>query len=127
MHASPARILVVEGDPSAARFAEYVLGTWQGFEVVCVSDPGVALTLIKGEHWDLVIADVDLPRMDGLQLLAAVREVAPALPFALVTVLPTIHRVTAALRLHADDFIAKPVRPVQLIEAATRLTERARR
>jgi two-component system C4-dicarboxylate transport response regulator DctD len=122
-----ARILVVEDDPAAARFTEYVLGTLHGYEVICVTDPVAALALIKDEAWDLVLADLDLPLMSGLQLLESTREVAPDLPFVLITASPTVELGTAALRLEADAFIEKPIRPGRLGEIVGDAIERGRR
>ena len=79
------RILVVEDDPTAARFAAYVLGERGGFDVTHVTDPVVAIQRVADEHWDLVLADLDLPHMSGLDLLASVRRIAPGLPVVMTT------------------------------------------
>src|SRR6266566_1720784 len=79
------RILLVEDDPDAARFASLVLGERGGFEITHLSDPVVAICRIEWERWDLVLADLDLPHMSGLDLLASVRRIAPRLPFLLTT------------------------------------------
>ena len=115
------RILVVEDDPAAARFAVYVLGERGGFDVTHISDPVVATQHIADESWDLVLADLDLPHMSGLDLLAAVRRVAPGLPVALTTAraMEAVHADT--LLSHADAFLEKPIEPQRLIAVAATL------
>ncbi|HKB30753.1 MAG TPA: response regulator [Streptosporangiaceae bacterium] len=124
--ACPGRVLVVEDDPAAARFACYVLGERGGFDVAHVPDPVVALQRIADEHWDLVLADLDLPHMSGLDLLASVRRAAPGLPVVLTTAraMDAVH--THALLLHADAFLDKPIAPRRLIVVARALAASGR-
>ena len=124
--ADGARVLVVEDDPSAARFAEYVLGALCGFAVTCTADPEMALGLLAGQPWDVVVADVELPRISGLGLLAAVREFAPDMPFVVMTASLTAERAAAARRLCADILLEKPVAPRRLAGAVAGLVAAAR-
>ena len=71
------RILVVEDDPEAALFVVHVLGNRGGFEVTHTADPAVALGLAADEHWDLLVTDLDMPGMSGLELIGSLRQVAP--------------------------------------------------
>ena len=64
------RILVVEDDSEAAYYAVRVLTRMGHFNVVHTFDPVVALRRATAEPWDLVLTDVDLPGMTGLELLA---------------------------------------------------------
>ena len=80
-----ARILVVEDDPEAALFLVHVLANRCRFEVIHTADPVTALRLAADEHWDLVVTDLDMPGMTGLELLGALRQLAPALPVAVVS------------------------------------------
>jgi CheY-like chemotaxis protein len=75
----------VEDDPEAALFAVHVLANRGRFEVTHTADPAVALRLAASERWDLVLADLELPGMTGLELIDALRRVAPAVPVAVVT------------------------------------------
>ncbi len=118
---SRGKILVVEDDPAAARFATYVLGERGGFDVTHLTDPVVALQRVADEPWDLILADLDLPHMSGLDLLASVRRIAPGLPFVITTA-----RIMEAADAHillarADAFLEKPMRPPQLAMVATAL------
>ena len=86
--ASRGRLLLIEDDPESAFFCTYVLSKRGGFDVTHVADPTVALTLAVTRPWDLVIADLDLPIMSGLEFVAALRRMAPRLPVVLVTAYP---------------------------------------
>ena len=122
----PGRILVVERDPAVALFAETVLGVWENFEVTSVASAGAAAELLERESWDLVLADFELPDAQALRLLAAVRQEAPALPFAMMTAFPVLEPAATAIRA-ADGFVTKPMKPSHLIGLATDLIENARR
>jgi DNA-binding response OmpR family regulator len=115
------RILVVEDDPAAARFAVYVLGERGGFEIIHLTDPVVAIERVQCERWDLVLADLDLPHMSGLDLLASVRRIAPRLPVLLTTATAMDPAAIRALCDHADAFLCKPIRARRLIDVATAL------
>ena len=123
MRDSWGRILVIEDDPDAALFAVHVLAKRARFEVTHTADPLVALELAAAQPWDLVVTDIEMPGMSGLELLDALRRVAPALPVAVVSA----HVCPPALLARAEVFLSKPVRIDQLISTATTLIGRAKR
>jgi CheY-like chemotaxis protein len=120
------RILVVEDDPEAALFAVHVLANRGHFDVTHTADPAVALRLATAEHWDLVLTDIELPGMSGLELLDALRKVAPALPVAVVTA-HALAAMPQAMRLSgADEYLEKPLSIDQLLATATALISQGR-
>ena len=119
------RILLVEDDPEAALFAVTVLAKRGKFEVTHTADPVVALQLAAAGCWDLVVTDVEMPGMTGLELLDALRQIAPALPVAVLTA--HVNSRTPALARRADEFLTKPVRVEQLLATAAALIGRATR
>ena len=121
---SRGRIIVVEDDPDHAFFVVEVLQRG-GFEVVHVVDPAEALSRAR-EPWDLMLTDVQMPGMTGLDLLESVRKVAPDLPVAVVTAHASISNVVIALRSRADEFLQKPLSPDRLISAVTVLVDKGR-
>jgi CheY-like chemotaxis protein len=116
------RILLVEDDPEAALFAVTVLAKRGHFEVTHTADPVVALELVAAGDWDLVVTDVEMPGMTGLELLDALRRIAPALPVAVLTA--HVNLRTAPLLRRADEFLTKPVRVDQLLATAAALIGR---
>lgn len=115
------RILLVEDDREAAYFAVHVLTTMGRFDVTCTADPREALRRACSEPWDLVVTDLNLPAMTGLELLAALRQAVPALPVAVITADTTPGPSTDAARRQADAFLQKPVPSAQLVAVATAL------
>jgi CheY-like chemotaxis protein len=121
--AARGRLLLIEDDPEAAFFCTYVLSKRGGFDVTHVADPTVALTLAVTRPWDLVIADLDLPIMSGLEFVAALRRMAPWLPVVLVTAYPH-HLPTLAATERArppDAVLTKPVPADLLLSTANAL------
>ena len=121
------RILLVEDDPDAAVFAVHVLSKRAQFDVTHTADPAVALRLAAAGHWDLVLTDLEMPGMTGLELLHALRQVAPALPVAVVTAHVPVGMTHAALLSEADAYLSKPLRIDQLISTATDLIRNGRK
>lgn len=114
-HVPQGRVLLVEDDPDAALFFTHVLTRRGGFDITHVADPALALDLALLERWDLVVADYDLPGMTGLDLLAALRAAAPALPVVLVTA------QDPRLLPPYLPALLKPVRPAHLVTTAATL------
>ena len=103
----PGRILVVDDDPVTGRFLTNLLGDCGGFDVACTTDPASALQQASTETWDLVLTDVEMPGMSGLELLQALRRAAPDLPVVVITGHATLDYAVSALRDHADEFLQK--------------------
>ncbi len=120
------RILLVEDDPETALFVVYVLANRERFEVIHTADPAEALRLAADEHWDLLLTDLDMPGMTGQELLAALRQVAPALPVAVVSA-HALDATLASLPGHADGYLEKPLRVEKLIATATALIGQGRK
>jgi LmbE family N-acetylglucosaminyl deacetylase/ActR/RegA family two-component response regulator len=123
---APGRILLVEDDAVTAHFMVHVLGARGGFDVVHTPDPVAALAHASSGDWDLVLTDVELPGMTGLQLLQELRRAAPGVPVAVVTAHEAADAAMADLRRDADEFLQKPVRPAALREIAATLIARGR-
>ena len=114
--ASRRRILLVEDDPDAALFATHILTRRGGFEVTHTSDPVTALALAAEQSWDLVLTDLDLPKMSGLEMLGALRQMLPGLPIVLCTATPRDEWPASADSCGPDAILAKPVHADNLLE-----------
>ena len=108
-HETPAakRVLVVDDDPDIHTFLRIALKD-TGCDLESAADGVEALSKIDGAHWDLVIADVIMPRMDGLELLDRVRRLRPRLPVVVMTVDSTAQKIVAAIRDNAFAWLQKP-------------------
>ena len=116
------QILLVEDDPDLALFATHVLTRRGRFAVTHTPDPATALALAADGSYHLVLADLDLPVMSGLELIAALRRQAPRLPVVLLVPAALRACPTAALRAsRPDSILAKPVPAAELLAAAASL------
>lgn len=122
----PGRILVVDDDAVTARFMAQALGKRGGFEVCHAPDARSALAMAGSEPYDLVITDVEMPGMSGLELLRALREISPGLPVAVITGHASVDYMVEAIRGDADEFLEKPVHPDELIAIAAALVTKGR-
>jgi two-component system, NtrC family, response regulator HydG len=120
------RILVVDDDTVTARFMAHVLGKRGGFEVRHAPDARTAMAMAGSQSFDLVITDVEMPGMTGLELLRALREISPDLPVAVITGHASLDYAVQAIRSDADEFVEKPVHPDELIATATALVNKGR-
>lgn len=121
--AARARILLVDDDPDLALFTTHVLTKRGRFAVTHTPDPVTALALAADGSYDLVFADLDLPVMSGLELIAALRRQAPGLPVVLLVPAALSACPSAALRAsRPDGVLAKPVPAADLLAAAAALT-----
>lgn len=80
-----------------------------GMRPVLVEDGATAIGLLDTEQFDLVLLDILMPGIDGLEALRRIKDRHPSLPVIMVTATSTIDHVIAALREGADDFVRKPV------------------
>lgn len=119
-----ARILIVEDDDSEREALARVLRL-EGYQVIAARSPGEAFELAV-DGAELVISDLCLRRESGIDLLRRWKSRHPHTPFLLVTAFGTIQTAIDAIKLGADDFLLKPVDPVQLLELVHRLLNRKR-
>lgn len=121
-------ILVVEDDESLARGVVHNL-RYEGYEVLVAADGETGLRLACDARPDLVILDLMLPRMKGLDVLAALREAGLAMQVIIVSARGQEADKVAGLRGGADDYVTKPFGVNELlarVEAALRRPREAR-
>jgi LmbE family N-acetylglucosaminyl deacetylase len=120
------RVLLIDDDAALGGFMSRVLREDGGFEVTHELDPADGLRRIETEQWDLLITDIELPGMSGLELLERVRERLPDLPVAVITGHPTVDYAVSALRGAAAEFLSKPISAADLAAKAAALVEAGR-
>lgn len=116
------RILVVDDEPNVVKSCARILKL-EGFEVQGVTDGAEAITLYENEGFDLTLTDLKMPGVDGLQVLAALREHDPNANVVIVTAYGTKDSVVEALRLGAREFLEKPLDANVLVATARRILE----
>ncbi len=108
------RILLVEDDPSLASGIRLALKP-EHYTVDHLSDGATALNaLTEGEPFDAVILDLGLPRMDGMEVLNAVRRHGSQVPILVLTARDAVDNRIAGLDAGADDYLTKPFEVAEL-------------
>lgn len=105
------RVLVVDNDADALLLLRVILGARPEYDAVFCSSPQEALALAPRRRFDVLVTDLEMPGMDGLQLAAALREADPGLPVLLVTAHATIDAAVRAVKGSITDFLTKPLLP----------------
>ncbi|WP_214404807.1 response regulator [Pseudonocardia lacus] len=103
------RVLVVEDDPDLAEYAGTVLRRSGDVTVEVACDGRMALESFRARGADILIADIELPGMTGIELATCVRRVDPDMPVAMMTAHATVDYAVSALRNQIDEFLVKPV------------------
>ncbi len=104
----PPRILIVDDDPGQRSLLDSFLRS-QNFVTVLADSGERALELLPAGNFSLMISDVRMPGLSGLETLRRVRPQFPALPVLLVTAYTDIRDAVIAMRDGALDYLAKPV------------------
>jgi len=100
-------ILIVEDEAAIAGFLERGLAA-EGYAVSCVADGVEGARAAQASDIDLVVLDLMLPRRDGLEVLAGIRETRPQLPVIVLTARAETGEKVAALDRGATDYVTKP-------------------
>jgi DNA-binding response OmpR family regulator len=119
------KILVVEDDPSILRGLQINLAM-EGYTVRSAMDGETGLSLARSERPDLVVVDVMLPRLGGLEVVRAIREADPDLPVLILSAKGQESDKVAGLRLGADDYLVKPFGLKELLARIDALLRRRR-
>ena len=121
-------VLVVDDDPVILRLLQ-VNFELEGIDVELAVDGEEGLNLIEADPPDLVISDIMMPKVNGLELLAALRSSpdTAALPVILLSAKAQVADVQRGLELGADDYVTKPFDPLELIDRVYKVLAKSRR
>jgi DNA-binding NtrC family response regulator len=103
-------ILIVEDDPAVGESLRLLLKK-KGHDILLASNGKEALQLFRHKVVDLVITDVVMPKMDGIELLEAVKGLRPETEVIVISAQGTIEKAVQAMKCGAFDFIEKPINP----------------
>jgi DNA-binding NtrC family response regulator len=117
------KILVVDDEPRIVNSLEVILSE-KGYEVSKASSGMEAIEIVRQDGFNIVIADLILPGMTGLELLKTVKSESPDLPVFIVTTFATINAAVIAMREGAEDFITKPILESEIRVKIERAIER---
>jgi two-component system NtrC family response regulator len=122
---SAPRILVVEDDSALQRVIQAQL-VQMGTQVSVAGDVTRALEILRSEMHDLVLTDLNLPGLSGLDLLKTIRAEYPEIVVILMTAFGTVETAVNAMKYGAYDYLTKPLHPYDLRSLINRALERTR-
>jgi DNA-binding response OmpR family regulator len=108
------KTLIVDDDPIVLHSCKRVFEA-EGFEVCLVPSADKALEVMKDNIFDIVLIDVKMPERDGMYLIRVVKKQWPEVPIVVMSGYPTPETIAEGLKLGAEEFIAKPFTPEELL------------
>lgn len=119
------KILICEDEEILLTALEFRLRKL-GYTVILAKDGQQALDLIPSKKPDLIVADIQMPHLTGLQLIQRIRQdMRSNLPIIVISALEHDEFVLEAMRLGANDFITKPFKPAELVLRVQRIFQEA--
>jgi len=101
------RLLVVDDEESIREFLEIMLRK-EGYDIVCAKDGQEAIDVLKKKSFDMVISDLQMPNVNGMELLKFVKTDYPEMTFMMITAFGTTETAVEAMKMGAYDYITKP-------------------
>ena len=123
MASSSARILVADDEPNLRRVLTAILRR-EGYEVVQAADGAEAIDLLA-EPVDVVITDLKMPRIDGMEVLRHTSQQLPHVPVIMITAFGTVDNAVAAVKAGAFDYIEKPFEQEQIHQIVNKAVAQA--
>jgi two-component system, OmpR family, response regulator len=117
---APVKVLVVDDDKAIRDFMETFLMK-DGFDVKSLSDPAEAPDEIKNEGYHLVILDLMMPKVDGIEVLKRIRKVDSDVAVVIFTGYPSLDSAVQSMKLDAVDYLRKPFNPDEFREVIDRV------
>jgi DNA-binding response OmpR family regulator len=118
------RILIVDDEPNVRLVFRTALES-TGVELAAAEDGEAALSWLKENRVDLVLLDLQMPRVGGMEVLGRLRDTGLDVPVIIVTAHGSIPDAVAAMKLGAIDFLSKPLTPDALRRAVDQVLERS--
>lgn len=111
----PEKILLVDDEPDMLKLLEMIIREKTPYETVATNNPLEALELAKQEDFALIIADLKMPGMDGIELLDALKRADKDAPVIIITAYGTVESAIETMQKGGFDFITKPFKKEQIL------------
>jgi DNA-binding NtrC family response regulator len=120
---SPERILVVDDEENVLVLFKRILAK-EGYEVECATSGYEALEKLEDDTFDLVLTDLKMNGMDGMDLIRKSKALNPAVPFVMITAYGTIEAAMTAGKEGVENFLIKPIDIQELKSAVKRALQK---
>jgi signal transduction histidine kinase/CheY-like chemotaxis protein len=119
------KIIIVDDEPDVLDLCRRVLET-RGFQVTTVHDGYKAIEYAQQEHFDLLLTDIRMPGISGLEVAQSVKQVSPDTICVTMTGFSSMDTAIEALKLDIDEFVLKPFTPDELLTSISKALEKER-
>lgn len=116
------RILIVDDEIDALELMQELFES-KGYISMTAANGLEALNIIRNQEPDIILTDIRMPEMDGMQLLQVITKEYPAIPVIMVTAHGTIETAVEAMKMGAKDYILKPLRLDEILAKVERITQ----
>ncbi len=113
-HSAKFRILVIDDEPIVGLSCERILSRENKYEVKFETDPKIGLQEALSGNYDLILLDIVMPEIDGMEILARVKEAGISSEIVIITGFADLQTAIEAMKLGASDFVGKPFTPNEL-------------
>ncbi|MBL4682877.1 MAG: sigma-54-dependent Fis family transcriptional regulator [Pseudomonadales bacterium] len=120
------KMLVVDDDAAVCRFCETALARIPNLTVTSESRPKTAIKLCESNKFDIVLSDLNMGKISGVDILKRVKEQNPHTPVIIMTGYPSLDNSVECLRLGAADYVLKPLLLEDLLTTVTRVIDETR-
>ena len=117
------KLLIVDDEPALLASLEETL-TREGYRVLSASNGEQALEILRAERINVLLTDLMMPKVDGLDLLKASRKISPETEVVLITAYGTVETAVSAMKDGAYDFVSKPLKRLVLLKTVQRALEK---
>lgn len=111
----PEKILAVDDEPDMLKLLSMIIEEKTPYEIVTTNNPLEALEIVRQGGFDIVIADLKMPGLDGIELLESIKQVDEDIPVIIITAYGTVESAAETMHKGAFDFITKPFRKEQIL------------
>jgi len=118
-----ARVLVVDDEVDMLSLIKLILTEKTDYEVVTTNNPLEVAALLEKNKFDVIITDLKMPIMDGMDVVDAIRKKDEMIPIIIITAYGSVESAEEAVNKGAFDYIAKPFRQEQLLISIRRALE----
>ncbi|MDI6853986.1 MAG: response regulator [Deltaproteobacteria bacterium] len=117
------RLLVVDDEPNMLRLLKTILMDKTGYEVETTNNPLEVEKMLKEQPYDLVVTDLKMPLVDGIDLIEIIKKIDSQIPIIIITAYGTMETAEEAIQKGAYDFITKPFRKESILITIKRALE----
>jgi DNA-binding NtrC family response regulator len=122
----PQRILVVDDELDMLMLLRMMIEDSTDYEVETTNNPSEALKMLTEKDVDLIISDLKMPGLDGMELFDEVKDIKPDIPVIIITAYGSLEIADEAMKKGVADFITKPFRKDNILFTINRVLELAK-